>query len=217
MITIALASQKGGVGKTTLAAHLAAKAEQAGVGPVVVLDTDPQGTLAGWWNAREADDLQFAKTQISVLTRNLADLRQRGFGLAVIDTPPAVTASNAQVIKMADLVIIPVKASPNDLSAVGATIDLVEANSTPFFFVVNDANRQAIITSTAKKELAKHGIVAPAIIGSRVAFAEAMIDGRTVGEVDASNPGAEEIDALWTFTAAQLAALGAGEGRVAHG
>ena len=55
MQTIVLASQKGGAGKTTLAAHLAVAAEEAGVRPAVLIDTDPQGSLAAWWNARQAE------------------------------------------------------------------------------------------------------------------------------------------------------------------
>jgi len=53
MKVIALASQKGGVGKTTITAHLAVTAEQQNDGPVVLIDTDPQGSLSAWWNVRE--------------------------------------------------------------------------------------------------------------------------------------------------------------------
>ena len=55
MYVIVLASQKGGAGKTTLAAHLAVIAEAAGDGPAVLIDTDPQGSLSAWWNVRKAD------------------------------------------------------------------------------------------------------------------------------------------------------------------
>ena len=54
MHVIVLASQKGGAGKTTLAAHIAVAAEAAGDGPVVLIDADPQGSLSAWWNVREA-------------------------------------------------------------------------------------------------------------------------------------------------------------------
>jgi chromosome partitioning protein len=55
MYVIVLASQKGGAGKTTLAAHLAVAAEAAGDGPAVLIDTDPQGSLSAWWNVRKAE------------------------------------------------------------------------------------------------------------------------------------------------------------------
>ncbi|MDE2462343.1 MAG: ParA family protein, partial [Alphaproteobacteria bacterium] len=54
MHVLVLASQKGGSGKTTLSGHLAVEAMLAGVGPVALIDTDPQGSLAEWWNARSA-------------------------------------------------------------------------------------------------------------------------------------------------------------------
>lgn len=87
MKTIVLASQKGGVGKTTLAGHLAVAAEKAGAGPVVVIDTDPQGSLAAWWNAREASAPAFSPLT-SDLAGQLAGLAAAGVALVIIDTPP---------------------------------------------------------------------------------------------------------------------------------
>src|SRR5688572_20445826 len=84
---LALASQKGGSGKTTLSGHLAVQAQLAGAGPVVLIDIDPQGSLADWWNERETDLPAFAQTTVARLANDLAILRQQGFKLAVIDTP----------------------------------------------------------------------------------------------------------------------------------
>ena len=89
MRVLALASQKGGSGKTTLSGHLAVQAQRAGAGPVVLIDIDPQGSLADWWNEREAEYPAFAQTTVSRLASDLLVLRQQGFKLAVIDTPPA--------------------------------------------------------------------------------------------------------------------------------
>jgi chromosome partitioning protein len=65
MRILTIASQKGGAGKTTLAAHLAVEAERAGAGPVAIVDTDPQGSLAAWWNSREAPTPLFASVEIT--------------------------------------------------------------------------------------------------------------------------------------------------------
>ena len=93
MLVVALASQKGGSGKTTLAGHLAVEAEAAGAGPVAIIDTDPQGSLSHWWNSRGVRSPQFAKVSVFDLQEALAHLRATGIKLVVIDTPPAITAS----------------------------------------------------------------------------------------------------------------------------
>ena len=74
MQVIVLASQKGGAGKTTLAAHLAVAAEAAGDGPAVLIDTDPQGSLSAWWNVRDAETPALAPTTIAELPAKLAAL-----------------------------------------------------------------------------------------------------------------------------------------------
>ena len=67
MKVLALCSQKGGVGKTTLCGHLGVEAEIKGHGPVALIDTDPQGSLASWWNEREAPEPVFAQVIVAAL------------------------------------------------------------------------------------------------------------------------------------------------------
>lgn len=200
MKVIVLASGKGGVGKTTLAAHLAVAAEQAGDGPVVMVDTDPQGSLADWWNAREQETPRFATAALDSLAAQLERLAAAGFALAVLDTPPTVTAGVAAVVRLADLVLVPARPSPHDLRAVGHTIDIIEAADRPHAFVVTMAKPAARLTAQAVAALSAHGQVAPVLIGDRVDFAASMTDGRTVLEVTARGSSAEEIRQLWTFT-----------------
>ena len=97
MRVLAFASQKGGSGKTTLTGHLAVQAERAGHGPVVLIDIDPQGSLSDWWNERTAEEPAFAQTTVSRLAADLEILRQQGFKLAMIDTPPATRPHHAVV------------------------------------------------------------------------------------------------------------------------
>ncbi len=199
MKVIAVASQKGGSGKTTLAGHLAVQAEMSGAGPVALVDTDPQGSLSEWWNEREAETPLFARTTIEDLKSNIARMSQMGIKLLIIDTPPAITETIANVISQADLLIIPTRPSPHDLRAVGATVELAEGLSTPLIFVVNGATPRARITGEAAIALSQHGTLAPSILHQRVDFASSMIDGRTVMELNSASKSSEEVTKLWGY------------------
>jgi len=199
MRVLAMASQKGGSGKTTLSGHLAVQAQLAGQGPVCLIDIDPQGSLADWWNEREADMPAFAQTTVARLASDLEVLRQQGFRLAVIDTPPAITMAIQSVIAVAELIVIPTRPSPHDLRAVGATVDLCDRAGKPLIFVVNAATPKARITSEAAVALSQHGTVAPVTIHHRTDFAASMIDGRTVMEVDPNGRSAREVVELWEY------------------
>jgi chromosome partitioning protein len=201
---LALASQKGGSGKTTITGHLAVQAERAGDGPVVLIDIDPQASLADWWNEREADTPAFAQTTVARLAGDLQTLRQQGFRLAIIDTPPAITMAIQSVIAVAELILVPTRPSPHDLRAAGATVDLCERAGKPLVFVVNSATPNARITAEASLALSQHGTVAPVMVHHRVDFAASMIDGRTAMEVAPKSKSAQEIEALWRFVSDRL-------------
>jgi chromosome partitioning protein len=204
MRILALASQKGGVGKTTLAGHLAVEAERQGAGPVALLDTDPQGSLAAWWNSRQAETPLFVRGDLATLRAQLDQLAAAGIKLVLIDTPPAITENITAVVRHADLVLIPTRPSPHDLRAVGATVDLVERAQKPMVFVVNGATARARITGDAAVALSQHGTVAPVTIHQRVDFAVSMIDGQTVYELDAGSNSAKEVTELWNYVNARL-------------
>jgi len=208
MRVLAVASRKGGSGKTTLSAHVAVQAELTGNGPVAVMDIDPQGSLADWWNEREFDSVKFAATTLATLSRDIESLREQGVGLLVIDTPPAITDTISAVIKVSDLVLIPTRPSPHDLRSVSATVGMVESLGKPMVFVLNGATPRARITNEAIAVLAQHGPLAQGIIHQRVDFAASMIDGRTVMELPSSPRAAEEIGQLWAYLEQRL--FGAG-------
>ncbi len=204
MFVMAVASQKGGSGKTTLAGHIAVQAERAGAGPIALVDTDPQGSLSDWWNEREADTPVFARTIISQLPRDIERMKQLGIKLLIVDTPPAITLTIAHVIKLADLVVIPTRPSPHDLRAAGATVELVEGMGKAMVFVINGATPRARITSEAAIALSQYGTLAPSIIHHRTDFASSMIDGRTVMELARSSRSAGEIEKLWEYLQGRL-------------
>jgi len=207
MYVLVLASQKGGSGKTTLSGHLAVEAENAHVGPVALIDTDPQGSLSHWWNARAAAAPLFARVGLYELGAALERLRAGGVKLAIIDTPPAITESISRVISHADLVILPTRPSPHDLRAVGATVNIAERHGKPVLFVINAATPRARITGEAAVALSQHGTVAPVTVHHRVDFAASMVDGRTVGEIVPKSPSAKEIHDLWIYLQDRLARL----------
>lgn len=204
MRVLALASQKGGSGKTTLSGHLAVQAQRAGAGPVVLIDIDPQGSLSDWWNEREADMPAFAATTVTRLATDLETLRQQGFKLAVIDTPPAITVAIQSVLAVSELIVVPTRPSPHDLRAVGATVDLCERAGKPLIFVVNAGTPKAKITSEAAIALSQHGTVAPIVVHQRTEFAASMIDGRTVMELNPEGRSAQEIEQLWSYISDRL-------------
>lgn len=199
MRVLTFASQKGGSGKTTLAGHVAVQAERDGAGPVAMIDTDPQGSLSEWWNARQADTPLFAQTFLSRLKDDLRKMADLGVELLIFDTPPAITSTIEHVIRVSDLVVIPTRPSPHDLRAVGATVDLVERAQGALVFVVNAATPRARITAEAAIALSQHGTVSPVTIHQRTDFAASMIDGRTVMELPGSERSAEEIAELWDY------------------
>ena len=204
MHVVALCSQKGGSGKTTLSGHLAVQAELAGAGPVALIDTDPQGSLAAWWNERANEAPAFVSTTLGQLASDLERLRREGCQLVVVDTPPAINMAIQRVINLADLVVVPTRPSPHDLRAVAGTVELVERGHTQMVFVLNGANLRAKITSDAAIALSQHGTVAPVFIQQRIDFASSMIDGRTTCELDPEGRSAKEIAVLWAYLAAQL-------------
>src|SRR5580693_2159889 len=134
MKTIVVTSQKGGSGKTTLAAHLAVEAEHAGDGPAWLIDTDKQGTLSLWHERRESEQPQRADVPFSRLAQGLQVLQGNGAAWCFIDTPPTISDQSEAVLALADLVIIPVRPSPADLWAVSETVALVKAADKRFLF-----------------------------------------------------------------------------------
>lgn len=204
MRTIVFSSQKGGSGKTTLCGQLAVQAELMGAGPVAVVDTDPQGSLADWWNARRSPTPLFVKTRVKYLAGDLNELRAKGISLVFVDTPPAVTDIIEEIVSHADLVVVPTRPSPHDLRAVGATLDIIENQGKPLIFAVNGATPQAQITSETAVVLSQHGTVAPVTIHQRTDFATSMIDGGTVMEAWPESPSTEEITKLWYYISSRL-------------
>jgi len=195
MKTIVIQSQKGGSGKTMLAAHLAVEAERSG-DAAWLIDTDRQATLSQWHERREAETPQRMDVPLERMADGIKKIGDQGASYCFIDTAPSLSEQNIALLERADLVIIPVRPSPSDLWAVAETVSRVKASGKPFVFVITQAKPQANITAQAIAALSQHGRVAQAFISDRVAYASAMTGGNTAPEI-AKGQAAQEVSELW--------------------
>ncbi|WP_420336551.1 ParA family partition ATPase [Roseibium sp.] len=199
---LTVAQQKGGSGKTTLAAHLAvALAKQSGE-PVAILDVDPQGSLGTWFEARE-ETLGEDETGLEFRTasgwgaRREARSLARSHGYVVVDTPPKTDTDAKPAIDAADFVIVPVQPTPVDLWATSQTIDLANRESTPALLVLNRVPPRASLTGEMAEAIAESGYeTLNARLGNRTVFASAMGKGIAVTEDAPSSKAANEVASL---------------------
>ena len=205
MHTIVVNSQKGGSGKTTLCRVLAVEAVRMRNSlPVYLIDLDEQGTLAQWHEAREADEPRRAEVSAGQLQAGLDILKSQGTGYVFIDTPPNAGSDLEPVFGAADLVIVPVKPTPDDLRSAAVTVDRLKGLQAPFLFVITQAIQNSNITAQAIAALSHHGPVAETIIVNRVKYPAAFTDGRTPQEIEPKGAAAREIALLWGFLANYL-------------
>lgn len=191
----AFLNQKGGVGKTTLAIHLAAELSRRG-SRVLLIDADPQGSAMAWSGARE-------EPAFSVIGMPKVTLHKEVMAIAadydhvVIDGPPRVTELARSVILSADLIIIPVQPSPYDVWAAVDTVDLIREA------IVYKENLKSVIAinrkivNTAIGRDVREALdtlelpILKADICQRVAFAESAATGSTVVEQSDSKAARE--------------------------
>ena len=206
MSTIAIISQKGGSGKTTLALHLAAAATQAKK-PACIIDTDPQATAAAWGDWR-GDFLPIVVTSPPArLAKTIERARkQDDIEFVVIDTPPHAEAAMREAIKAADLVLIPSRPRAFDLHALEGVAEMLSYAETPAYVVLNavpgGATKQVAEATAAAKEMGLD--VCPVTFGERADFHRSSAKGEVASEIDASGKAALEAKALWKWAAKQL-------------
>lgn len=197
MKTIAIVSQKGGSGKTTLALHLAAAADAAGI-PTALLDLDPQASASGWKDSRPGETPVVTPLPHTRLAQGLQAAKDGGARLAVIDTAPHTEAPAMGAIRAADLVLIPSRPGILDLRAIGSTAELVKLAGKPAFVVLNAMPPRATqLLADAAAAVELHGLaVAPVTFQQRAAFAHSLTAGQTAPEYEPEGKAAEETVAL---------------------
>jgi chromosome partitioning protein len=176
-------ARKDGTGKTTLAAHLAVMAAEAR--RVLLLDADPQRSAGDWWRIRKAADVpQLVEADARRVPAVLKAAQRDGVDQVVIDTRPSVEGDTAEIARLADLVLLPVRPGILDLRAIGATGDVIQAVKARATIVLNavppspgfDENG---LTTEARRARQAYGLpVSSVAMGNRVALAHALIDGR---------------------------------------
>ncbi len=201
---VALLNQKGGVGKTTLALHLAGEWARRGQ-RVTLVDADPQGSALDWsqQRVREGGSRLFGVVGLArdTLHREAPEIA-RNVDHVIIDGPPRVAALMRSALLAADLVLIPVQPSPFDGWASAEILSLLaEAKiyrpQLAARFVLNRCGARTIIARETAETLADHDPpLLASRIGQRVAFSDTAQTGRLVFEVDEDGPAAREIAAL---------------------
>jgi chromosome partitioning protein len=209
MKTLGLLSRKGGVGKTTLALHLSVMAQDAGL-RVLLIDLDPQGSAAAWWQAREADTPQLDVAQPGQLEGLLEKARAAGVDLVIIDTRPSVEADAVQVAALSDYVLVPTRPAILDLRAILGTLDIVKGGRHRASIVLNACSAprgggEASSTSDARKALKAFGVpVAPVSIVQRAPLAHALVGGQAVSETEPTSKATKELRALWRYVEKEM-------------
>lgn len=204
MRVVAILSEKGGAGKTTLSVHLATAAHLAGLFSVI-LDLDPQGSAYAWAE-RRGDAPEAESIQPVALPGWLDKLREAKVGLVVLDTGRDSNNAGYTAAKAADAVLIPCRASGFDLLALDRTLDLCRLAGKRPSVVLNGLRPGAVRAEVdARAALAELECeVAPIVLHDRADFRDASIAARSAQEIDPHGKAAAEIVALYLWLSGQL-------------
>lgn len=210
-LTITVAQQKGGSGKTTLAVNLAIALMQRGHS-VAVLDTDPQGSLGRWFMERRErlggePGIGFATASAWGVSYECEKLLKT-HDFVIIDTPPKIDSDLRPALRESSLVLVPVATSHVDLWATESVLELAQRVGRPVLMVLNRAPGRARLTAEVMAQLdGLHAPRARTVLGNRVVFAEVLGEGLGVTEKAKGSPAATEVEALLDEIGAVLDAM----------
>ena len=201
MLTVAVIAQKGGVGKTTLALHLAVEAAKAG--PATIVDIDPQSSAAQWADNRMAKEPEVVACPPPRLALALQAARNKGVRFAFVDSAPAVESAALAAVRAADFCLIVSRPGTLDLRSIGVNVEIAKLAGKPVAAVINAAPAQGGQAAAAAESIRKwYSVeVSPIIVHQRAVFGHALTASRCAQEVEPASKAAIEIAGLWDWLA----------------
>lgn len=199
MKVIALISQKGGTGKSTIATHLAVCAERAQQN-VALFDIDPQASAYKWSQRRRLATPPVVKATPMQLPSLIQQARAQQGDLILIDTAGRADVAAHHALQAADFILIPCRPSAADLDALEDTLHLIHRSKGKRAAVIlNAAPTRGHLAQEARAAIAEQLTVAPIVLCQRSAYAAAWIDGRSVEEYEPDGKAAAEIRTLYQW------------------
>jgi chromosome partitioning protein len=198
MQTWAVIAEKGGAGKTTIATHVSIALTQMGK-TVEVLDVDPQQTLAKWGIQRGTKRPRILPVLASQIFETLEQTSHRQIDIVVVDTCGRADRDSLIVAKAADLIIVPVRARPYDISSAASTIDVLRraGYADKVVFVLNGIVPKVPEMKDAARYLKTLGPeLCPHSLGERLDYWRPLLVGRGVTEAKKNSDAVREITAL---------------------
>jgi chromosome partitioning protein len=208
MHIIALVTQKGGTGKSSLALSLAVAAAESGL-KVALFDIDPQGTVEEWFKRRSVDTPEVYSLRWSYLSSHLYRLSRQGYDLIIVDTPGADSDAASEAMKEAHFCLLPVRPSVADIEASKRTVRYLNDLNKPFAFVLNQCptGGRTSRTANAKMALQLLGGLCEPTLAHRSDHMDALASGLGVTEFAPSGKASDEIRAVLNWLTKRLERL----------
>lgn len=197
MTTIAVASVKGGSGKSTISVHLAVAALRAGE-RVALLDCDPQGSAAAWHAARELAEPYVASVDPADVSKALAKARAGDYSVVIVDTQPRLAASLTNLARATDYILSPMQPTPFDLDTADSVRRIVTAAGKPYAFILSRCPARSPDIALARATLEAIGPVFDEAVGDRRIYARSLQTGRSCQEYEPTSDAALEIGRVWS-------------------